>query len=206
MASGVEAKRLVIVVAGFVTLVASGCTGTRSAFAPTETAVSPPPSPSNLHRPLVESWDPPFNGLWPANRSTEEAQRRVTVFTVVEPRALDHPTIYVAPTNDHVLYLYRTSDHGVVWILEKLPDIQGDGATRLNAWEALVADNGDPANISTAEVVYVRDNEPALLTYSNSNDPQTHPTLLEWVENRTQFSILGPEITPAQAESLANDV
>jgi len=75
---------------------------------------------------------------------------------------------------------------------------------RKEAYEAMVANNGQPYIHYTSEIISIPGNTTALVQYSD--DQVLDPTVVEWVESGVQFQVLGPKLLRDQALEIANAI
>jgi len=114
-------------------------------------------------------------------------------FQLYEPFGLGAPTICLPTSNPPkaAILVFDTSQYGRVWVAESLPDIPDDSA-RKEAYEAMVADNGQPYIHYTSEIISIPGNTTALVQYSD--DQVLDPTVVEWVEEWRSVPGIGSKV------------
>src|SRR5438093_11887551 len=139
--------------------------------------------------------------------SIDEAQDRNSTFSIVEPKNLAQPLVFVGPfprpdKNDTSVFLvYDDQSYGRVWVHEQLPDIE-DPAERMKSYQASVTESRGPDYHAIADLLTIRSDIPALIW--TSDDREVIPTIIHWVEDGVQFTVLGPTLTRDQAIEIAN--
>jgi hypothetical protein len=136
--------------------------------------------------------------------SFQAVQGLVKAFSLREPLGLGVGNVFVGNNPpDAAIFVYDSVVFGRVWVGESLPDIPDD-ASRAEAYAAMVAQNGQPDERYTSEIISIRVGVTALLRYAS--DPPSDPTVIEWVEKGVQFQALGPTLTSDQAITISNFV
>jgi hypothetical protein len=150
---------------------------------------------------------PPFRGNG-VRVDSSDAAAAVVDFTLYVPDPATLPSdlgqaaIYVFPGGAPVpgaFFVYDSATYGPVWLGESLPDIP-DADQRM-AWYKTAASPENLGAGAEGEVLTIRDGVKALLRRGADGYSE-----MEWVQNHTQFVLLGPSMSRQQIVGIANSV
>jgi hypothetical protein len=150
---------------------------------------------------------PPFHGNGIRVENADAAAAAVNFKLYVPdpstlPSELGQASIYVFPGGPPVpgaFFVYDSSTYGPVWLGESLPDIP-DADQRMD-WYKTAASPDNLGVGAEGEVLTIRDGVKALLRRGADGYSE-----MEWVENDTQFVLLGPSMSRQQIVEVANSV
>lgn len=109
---------------------------------------------------------------------------------------------YLSPAGDAIAFVLDNPTQGRLVVVESRPD-QPDPDARLKSYENQVAQAADPAVQGSAEVLYLGTAQTPALLSTNADGARS---MIEFVLGGVQFTILGPSLGKAQAQSDAGAV
>lgn len=126
-------------------------------------------------------------------------------FRVYVPSALGTVSAFATPSDldpsdQAVTMVVDTAQNGVVWLIEKLPDI-ADAADRESWYQQVVAENGQPNRNVMASIVTLPSGVNALLGIGTGGD-----ALIRWSEGGVEYELLGQVLTGDEAVAIASQV